>query len=707
MRIKIDAHTPLPLFRRDIVIYPGPIDDQGGPTYSLIDPLNDQYYKLNWAEGVIIQCLKPGMTLETLLKAIKKRAPLDINIVELRYFFEDAANKYLLEGPIESSYLHDASTKKEPSLWESVGSKYFYTRLTLFNPDKFLIKTLPYVRPLASPQALTFYALLSLIGLICIITRWTEYVDTFLYFFNFTGLVYYALALSLTKFTHELAHAYTCRAYGAKVPKVGVAFIILWPVLFTDVTDNWKLGDRWQRITIAAAGTVSESVIAGLATIGWALAPEGPIQSIFFVLSSVSWFSTLFVNLNPAQRFDGYYILSDFLGIENLQSRAFNLTCWKLKQWFLGMWIPSPEERLTPARERLLILYTFYTWAYRLFLYSLISYFIYSYFPKIISIPLIILQIWLFLMKPIYNELKSWYMESSLIRLNWRLATTFFLLTLLLVWFIFPWPHHTSFSAITTPEKAQVLYVPESGWIQAIKVQKGQKIEKGSEVAQIVSLPLLAKIRAADLDSALIEQELKVLSLDKSHRPYLAERSAALEGVKESLSQLQAQQEEMTVYAGMSGQLFDWDDDLKVGMPVAKDQTLGKIANLNQVKLLLFVPEDHLQLVWVGQKVNFHAAGGGLPVYSGTIQKIHPARDENLSELPLASIYQGDLPVTSHENELKLIDSYYLAEVTLDTSEAPLRFGVVGYSSVKGPWRSYFVSTLRYIGSLFWRESSV
>ncbi|MGH8667500.1 MAG: HlyD family efflux transporter periplasmic adaptor subunit [Burkholderiales bacterium] len=51
-------------------------------------------------------------------------------------------------------------------------------------------------------------------------------------------------------------------------------------------------------------------------------------KSIAFLLSTTTWISTVFINASPFMRFDGYFVLSDFLQLPNLHARVFALARW-------------------------------------------------------------------------------------------------------------------------------------------------------------------------------------------------------------------------------------------------------------------------------------------------------------------------------------------------------------------------------------------
>lgn len=202
---------------------------------------------------------------------------------------------------------------------------YLFFKILLLRPDRLLARTYPALRWIYQPMVLYVLMALVLVNLYLLIDRWDMFSRTFLHFFSTEGFVYYAVALTLTKTLHELGHAYTAHRYGCRVSAMGVAFLVMMPVLYTDASDAWKLTSRRQRLAIGFGGIAAEVGLAVLCTTLWHFLPDGPLRSSVFLMATTTWVMTLFINLNPLMRFDGYFLLSDYWGIENLQNRAFAL----------------------------------------------------------------------------------------------------------------------------------------------------------------------------------------------------------------------------------------------------------------------------------------------------------------------------------------------------------------------------------------------
>src|SRR5258708_34037030 len=216
--------------------------------------------------------------------------------------------------------------------------------------------------------------------------------------------LYYAIALTFSKVVHELAHAFSARRYGVRVPTLGVAFLVLWPYLYTDTGETWKLSDRRKQLVIACAGMAAELVLAVFSTFLWALSPEGAAKSVFFVLASSTWIMTLAVNLSPFMRFDGYFVLSDLPDFPNLHERSSACARWWLRRTFFGLEEPMPEPQLRPHQRAGLIAFAYITWLYRLTVFIRIALLVYRLAVKLLGMFLMVVEVVWFILMPVWKE---------------------------------------------------------------------------------------------------------------------------------------------------------------------------------------------------------------------------------------------------------------------------------------------------------------
>ena len=75
-------------------------------------------------------------------------------------------------------------------------------------------------------------------------------------------------------------------------------------------------------MVVAAAGILVELLLAALALLVWLAVEPGLVRSVAYSVIWISGASTLLFNANPLLRFDGYFVLSDWIEIPNLGARS-------------------------------------------------------------------------------------------------------------------------------------------------------------------------------------------------------------------------------------------------------------------------------------------------------------------------------------------------------------------------------------------------
>jgi putative peptide zinc metalloprotease protein len=133
---------------------------------------------------------------------------------------------------------------------------------------------------------------------------------------------------------HELGHLSACHRYGARYGHLGGGVYLLRPVAYVDVTDTWRL-PRWERVMVDMGGIYFQ-IVFNIVLYGLYLWLRTPV-----LLVSVVVISAMFAfNLNPMFKYDGYWALSDAIGVPNLHKRVGDL--WR-------QLLPFPGKKQTNA----------------------------------------------------------------------------------------------------------------------------------------------------------------------------------------------------------------------------------------------------------------------------------------------------------------------------------------------------------------------
>ena len=143
------------------------------------------------------------------------------------------------------------------------------------------------------------------------------------------GLFLLAALNYLSIAVHEMAHALTCKHYGARVNGAGMMLYYGLPAYFMELSDVWTR-PAYARIATAWAGPYSGVILAGLGAIIVQVMPASSIAPVLHRLSFL-WMLTLLFNLIPLLELDGYFMLVDWLEVPRLRSRS--LAFFRKEMW--------------------------------------------------------------------------------------------------------------------------------------------------------------------------------------------------------------------------------------------------------------------------------------------------------------------------------------------------------------------------------------
>jgi putative peptide zinc metalloprotease protein len=127
-------------------------------------------------------------------------------------------------------------------------------------------------------------------------------------------LLVFGVIIVATAF-HELGHAAACSYGGAKPGGMGAGVYIVWPAFYTDVTDAYRLS-RGGRLRTDLGGVYFNGIAVLVVAGCYALTGYDPLILICFLLQML-----VLQQMLPLLRLDGYYVLSDLVGVPDLFRR--------------------------------------------------------------------------------------------------------------------------------------------------------------------------------------------------------------------------------------------------------------------------------------------------------------------------------------------------------------------------------------------------
>src|SRR5437870_638749 len=368
--------------RRDLEIAPQKYE---GRTYYVVkDPVSMRYYRFKEQEHFLIQLMDGDHSLDDAQKEYEKRfRPERLTLEDLEGFGQQLLTAGLAqnESPQAGKQLFDRRKKRRRSEFMQAITNILYIKIPVFDPDKLLIRMLRYTRWIFT----TWFMLLSvgvmLTALSLVLTHFEtfrEKLPEYQEFFSFKNVVYLWVALGAVKIIHEFGHGLSCKAFGGECHEMGALFLCLSPCLYCNVSDAWTLPNKWKRIIISFAGIYVELIIAAISTFVWWNSSTHPfINNMSLSLMIVCSVSTVVFNANPLMRFDGYYVLADWLEIPNLRDQSNRFLKTLVQEHCFGIEV-QPEPYMAMWRRILFVSYAIGSFVYRWVVTFGILFFLYN-----------------------------------------------------------------------------------------------------------------------------------------------------------------------------------------------------------------------------------------------------------------------------------------------------------------------------------------
>ena len=642
----------LPALRQDLSLHPGPQAEGGAPTWTIHDPAANRFYRLGWAAFEILSRWHLG-DARAILAAIRADTTLAVDEQDVKAVLEFLARHHLLDaqGPQDTRRLAAAHAAGKLSRARWLLKNYLFFRLPLFRPGALLDRAAPKLRWVFDARFWIGIGIVALIGLYFASRQWDVFLHTFAGYTTLSGWLAIGVALSFAKVLHEFGHAFTAHRFGCRVPSMGVAFLVLWPVLYTDTNDAWKLPDKRQRLAIGAAGMLSELALAAVATLLWSFLPDGPLRAAVFLLATTTWVLTLAINASPFMRFDGYFLLSDWLDMPNLHGRAFALGRWWLRRVLFG-WEDAPPEVFSPGRRRFLIAFAFGTWLYRLALFLGIALLVYHLFFKLLGIFLLAVELTWFIGLPILSELKVWWRRRAELRANRATVRTGLVLLLLLGAVLLPWRASVDVPAVLGAAEEQGLYAVSAARVVDAPPPVGSIVQAGQEIMRLESPDLAYQLKQAEQRERLLAWQLAQQPLDQN---WLQEDTALKARWAEAAAQaagLREQAEQLVLRAPFTGRIAEAGEGLQPGAWVAAHEKLIHLVGFAGARGEAFVTEAQLRRLQPGAQARFIADAPDRPRVQCRIGLIDTMNLPALDAYYVTSRFGGAIAVQQDRNGL-------------------------------------------------------
>lgn len=581
-------------------------------------------------------------------------------------------------------------------------------RFPLWDPDRFLDRTLPYTGWLFGWIGALLWLSVVGTGVVMTASHWTDLtkdvVDRLLAPQN---LVLLWLVYPVVKALHELGHAYATKKFGGEVHEIGIMLLVLTPVPYVDATAAWGFRDKRQRMLVGAAGIAVELVLGSLALFVWLWAEAGAVRAIAYNVMLISGVSTLLFNGNPLLRFDGYYVLADAIEIPNLGTRANRYLGYLFQRYALAAKdADSPAD--TTGERVWMALYGIAAFVYRCSILFVIIIFIAGKF-FIVGILLAAWALGTQVFTPVAKSVSFLAKNPTLRRQRGRAVGTSLAIALgvLVLVFLVPAPSWTrAQGVIWVPEEAQVRAGTE-GFIERLLVPVDSQVVRGQPLIQAADPFLHARVKVLEAQvKELAAQYDALIQFDRVQALVVREELAS---VQANLARAQERERDLTLRAGASGRLVVPNSADLPGRFVQKGTLVAYVVEPKELTARAAVGQDYIDLVRSRQRgVEVMVADWGAAPIAAEIRREVPGASKQLPSSALGSQGGGPFAVDPRDNQgVTAIARVFQVELALPEDFRYSYLGARVFVRFNHGWEPLGVQAYRAIKRVFLRIFNV
>jgi putative peptide zinc metalloprotease protein len=355
--------TPSITLRRDLVV--SRQETPEGVLIVLKDPESGRFFRLRELDYFVAQRLDGSRSLDVVAQEVEARFGARPAAAVLEQFAHRLRRLGLLrEGTTEEPRTPGRSTKLRGDL--------LYLRLTAFDPDRLLNRLTPKVHFCFTKIFLLASAALITTGVVIALANWDDMGRDLAGLYRVETMLLAWLTIFAVTAAHEFAHAIACKHFGGEVREIGLLLIYFQLAFYCNVSDAWLFPQKAKRLWVTFAGPYFELVLWAVAVITWRVTEPTTLLNAMALIVVVTSGIKLFFNLMPLIKLDGYYLLSDYLEIPNLRTRAFGYLRDRVRR--LCTAVPDEPRGVAPRERVIYVTYGILAGAYSLLLLGYIAF---------------------------------------------------------------------------------------------------------------------------------------------------------------------------------------------------------------------------------------------------------------------------------------------------------------------------------------------
>lgn len=640
---------------------------KGEVAYTIEDPISSRYYRVGLLEYKFISLLdgrnKLSDIIITMVEDMQEQSFSNHEVLQILNWLNDSG---LLQKGTPSNIQKDVFSAANEK-----ASFLVFPKFPLGKPDKLISALFPIFRPLLGNLFFCVWIIVVLSGCYYIFSDWKTFIYASNNILSVYSVISFAAIWVVLKLVHELWHGLVCKLYGGDVREAGVMLLLLIPLGYVDTSSSWNFPSKWQKIYVSVAGMYIEIFIAAVAAIVWGETQSKVVQQICYNIIILGSITTLFFNINPLMRFDGYYVLMDLVEEPNLYSRSRNYIHYLCKRYILGVKITT---NVALRQKPLFFIYGVLCFVWRVLIYFGI--FLASSIMLMgvgMIIAFCVLMMWILI--PTVKVFIYMFFGTKTEKPNVLRSCTVVGIVVICgtaAYQNLTWQEKIQSPGVVVYKDYEIIRSYCPGFVKKIHVKSGDFVAKEQMLLILENKEKQTTLEKIEYDIAITENFIRRHRNDEQKRIQVQIAKEKLEYFYQTMSENKALVDSLVIKAPTDGYVFNERLDSLDGKYVAAGEELVEIFSPESAVFRAAILEDDIEQYSIKQGMNVTIYIVSLQIsFAGKINFVSPRADYEIKHPGITALAGGDLVVEQvtqtqqRQTKHRLAYPHFYLEVTI------------------------------------------
>lgn len=673
--------------------------------YVLQDRSNERFHRFSPAAFSFIGLMDGARSVQEIWDLSSSRlgdnAPTQPEVVQLLSQLH-GADVLQCDIPPDTAELLERHDKQQQRKWQRRLMSFFAWQFPLLDPERFLQQFVSLVRPFFSWWGVALWSVIVVPAAIIGAAHWTDLTSNLIDRVTTPqNLVVLWLLFPVIKALHEFGHAFAVKVFGGEVHEMGIMLLVLSPVPYVDASASSAFSNKWQRAIVGAAGMIVELLLAALAVYVWVSVEPGAVRTVAYNTILIAGISTVVFNANPLLRFDGYYILADFLEIPNLRQRANTYLGYVCERYLFGR-DDAQAPHATTGERSWFVVYAVSSFIYRIVVvFAILLYLTDQLF--VLGVLFAVMTGFTWFVLPFGKGLKYLFTSPRIRRVRGRAFAVSVALASCIIFIValFPAPFRTRAEGVVWIPDEAIVRAEVDGFVERIVATPGAHVAPGDLLLMCHDFEVETEVKVAEAQLREIKARIREQLVDDLVKAKMLEEEQRY--LEERLARARERLADLVIRSKVEGTfVLPKADDLP-GRFVKRGDVLAHVVDLNTITVRTIVDQNDIDLIRHDiHGVEVRLAERLADPMTALVKRLVPAASVDLPSPALGSEGGGQVPLDPHDPKgQKSIKKLFQVDLELPAQHGILNVGGRVYVRFDHGWGSLVSQWYRQGRQLF------